>query len=180
MRDQEIADIILVESGFKPAAMVELAHPIRASAASWERYQKKVRSFEKTLRDSGLFYALRINRIKTSSDVTKYSYIAKDRRTLKKLAMASAEKNTGKRRLVLGKILGYPISAVRAFARNKSIQNNDIPARVRRSVFWKFLNFRLSQSWREEMEYVYKRARAIRHESPEFYKKIRRRKMRVA
>lgn len=170
--DQATADILLVWNKFKPAAMVELSCSMRGVSAR-RQFSKKVGDLEKVFKNLGFHYQLHINYPKSSRELTQYSYVAKDRKTLKKLIAADVERNTEKRRLLTGWLLGYPKTAVTGFANGKVFDCHKLPFAILKTKEIKFLNFRLSKKhWREELKYVQKRAKEIKKISPQLYKKI--------
>jgi len=169
LADQEIADILLTVEGFKPAAMIELSYPPRATFPRKE-FHKKISDLRKILQKLGLSYRLQINYPKDAREVTRYSYVAKDRKKLKKIIAADTERNIRKRRLQLGALLGYPTTAIEAFANGKAIDR--LPAIAAKKKESKFINFRLSRHWRKELQYVKRRAELIKQIAPELYKRI--------
>lgn len=170
--DQHIADILLVWSGFKPAALIELSYFPRIGF-SREKFHKKITDLEKIFENSGLCYELRLNYPKSKNEHTRYSSVAKDKKTLVKLKKASTIKNTRSRRIKLGTLLGYPRTAVFSFANGTALDYRDLWQEMRKSKELKFLNFRLSKRhWHRELKYLKKRASAIKQISPELYKKI--------
>ncbi len=169
LTDQEIADILLTAEGFKPAAMIEVSYPPRAAFSKKEFY-KKISDLRKILQKLGLSCRLQINYPKDAREATRYSYVAKDRKKFKKIAAAEAERNIRKRRLQLGALLGYPTTAIKAFANSKAIDR--LPAIAAKKKESKFINFRLSRHWRKELQYVKRRAELIKQIAPELYKRI--------
>jgi hypothetical protein len=172
--DQEIADILLVWNKFKPAAMVELSY-FPGSIVSRKEFHKKIDSFKKILRGLGLSYRLQVNYPKTTKEITHYSYIAKDRKVLEKVISAAIGKNVKKRRLKLGTLLGYPKTAVGAFAKGRALRSLP-PSIILKRPELKFLNFRLSRHWRKELGYIHGRAERIKRIAPELYLRILKKK----
>jgi len=168
----QIADIILVFSGFKPAAMVELSR-FRDSKLSLKSFSKKVEDLEKIMTLLSLEYKLHINYPKDKKEITSYSYVARDQRTLKKLVSAHNETSQKKRRLVVGKLLGYPKIAVGGFATGKVIEVGELPPEVLRLEELKFLRFRLSKNWKNELRYVRLMRDEIKNIAPALYQKIK-------
>ncbi|MEK7212463.1 MAG: hypothetical protein AAB686_02190 [Patescibacteria group bacterium] len=169
--DQSIADILLVWSGFKPGALVEISWTPHA-AISREGFHKTVSDFEEVLRKLRLQYALKKNYPKTIRTRTAYTCIARDERMLKKLTAALGEEDKKMRRLKIGVLLGYPKTALAAFANNKQFNSRDLPQPVSKAKEFKFLNFRLSQNWQEESGYLREKAREVKRLSPELYARI--------
>ena len=167
--DQEIADILLVWDGFKPAAMVELSYFPRLKFSRKEFY-KKIGDLEKILQKLNLKYRLQVNYPKRKKEVTRYSYVARNQRKLKEIIAADAEINTKKRRLKVGLLLGYPKTAIHAFANSKVL--NRFPSYVLKREELKFLNFRLSKHWKEELVYLKRKAEVIKRIVPDLYIKI--------
>jgi hypothetical protein len=167
--DEDKLDILLVWNGFKSAALIEISF---LNSISKNSAKKKVQYLKHLLHRLGLRYRLRINYLQREDEVTYYSFVAKDTSTLKKLISAYAERDRKKRILKTGKILGYPSSAVRAFANRKSINIIDLPISIRKKAEFKFLNFRLSPNWRKELLYVRKIMHELKKISPDFYKKM--------
>ncbi len=173
---KSMADIVLVWSGFKPTAMVAISY-LSKSGFSKKEFLKSIDNLKNILNGLKLKYQLNINYPKSSQEITKYSYITKTNLMLKKIIIADTKKNTKQRRLKTGKLLGYPISAVNAFAKSGAfnclgLQN--LPPDVLKNKYIKFLNFRLSKkNWKKEMEYVKKKAQMIKRISPELYKRIK-------
>lgn len=173
LRDNEKADILLVRSGFKPATMVDLSCPTKASPIQMKRCIQYVEKFAQTLQNADLHFELQINYPKTPNDLTHFSYIAPNAQVLKKLIAANNYKNDRTRRLKVGKLLGYPDSAALAFSRGESIDIKRNLSRDTVSAAWiPFLEFRLSESWKDEKEYVLERMKAIKKLSPQLYKRI--------
>ena len=169
LADQEIADILLTAEGFKPAAMIEISYPSCATFSRKE-FHKKISDLRKIFQKLGLRYRLHINYPKNAREVTRYSYIAKDQGKFKKIIAAEAERNMRKRRLQLGALLGYPTTAIEAFANGKALDR--FPAIAAKKKESKFINFRLSRHWQEELAYAKRRAKLIKQIAPELYKRI--------
>ena len=165
------ADIILVWKKIKPAVMVELSY-FQKPNFSKRVFHKKVKELEKILRDLKLEYKIRLNYPKSQKELTKYTLIAPNKKILEKLISAEAENDIYKRRLRFGALLGYPKTAAKAFADNKSISITDLPTNVRRKPELKFLSFRLSKNWRKEIAYLKTKANKIKKLAPELYQKI--------
>ncbi len=171
INDLDKADILLVWGKFKPATMIELSY-FKTSGFSKKIFHKNIESLEKILRDLKLEYKIRLNYPKSRNELTKYSLITPNKETLKKLIITEIEKNDRKKRMHFGILLGYPKTAVKAFADNRSIKTIDLPITTRRKLELKFLNFRLSKNWRKEIIYLQKKVKAIHSVSPELYQKI--------
>ena len=169
LADQEIADILLTAEGFKPVAMIEVSYPLRATFSRQE-FHRKISDLRKILQKLGLSYRLQISYPKDAREVTRYSYVVKDRKKLKKIIAADTERNIRKRRLQLGALLGYPTTAIEAFANGKAL--NRFPATVAKRKESKFINFRLSKHWQKELAYAKRRAKLIKQIAPELYKRI--------
>jgi len=169
LADQEIADILLTRDGFKPAAIVEVSYPLHATFSRKE-FHIKISDLRKILQKLGLSYRLHTNYPKNAREVTRYSYVAKDRKKFKKIIAAEAEKNIRKRRLQLGALLGYPTTAIEAFANGKALHR--LPAIAAKKKESKFINFRLSRHWQKEFEHAKKRAELIKQIAPELYRRI--------
>lgn len=168
--DQEIADILLVWKGFKPAAMIELSYVPRV-ISSKKIFLRKVSDLQNILRGLSLTYRLHINYPTSAREITRYSYIAKNKQKLKGVVGADNEPDTKQRRLCVGKALGYPPTAVKAFAAGTYLKQS--PATITRMPELKFLNFRLSKQWRKELLYVRKKAKAIQKISPELFLRMK-------
>ncbi len=171
LTDQDIGDVLLVQGGFKPAAMVELSYPPHVKFSK-RKFLKKINDLKQIFRKLDLIYRLYINYPKNSREVTRYSYIARNEKTLKKLIAADAEKVIRKRRLETGALLGYPRTAVETFANGKSLSLEKLPKTALENTEFRFLNFRLSKHWRKEFIYAKRRASAIKNMSPELYNRI--------
>lgn len=169
LADQEIADILLTAAGFKPAAIIELSYPPHETFSRKE-FHKKISDLRKTFQKLGLSSRLHINYPKDAREVTRYSYLAKDRKKFKNIAAAEAERNTRKRRLQLGALLGYPTTAIEAFANGKALHRLPVIAAKRKES--KFINFRLSRHSKRELAYAKRRAELIKQIAPELYKRI--------
>ncbi|OGY97478.1 MAG: hypothetical protein A3A43_00545 [Candidatus Liptonbacteria bacterium RIFCSPLOWO2_01_FULL_56_20] len=169
--DQSIADILLVRSGFKPGALVEISyHP--HSSVSQPEFHRAVNGLREILKKLRLYYKLHENYPKTTRARTRYTCIARDKGTLKELVAALANKDVRKRRFEIGMLLGYPETAVAAFASNRPLDNRNLPRLVSIAKEFKFLNFRLSRNWREELGYLRRRAKEIKRLSPELHARI--------
>lgn len=171
LNDQDKTDLLLVWDGFKPTAMIELSY-FPLATISRKEFHKKIGDLEKILQKLDLRYRLQINYPKRKKEVTHYSYIARNQKKLKEIIAADNEGNTKKRRLKVGLLLGYPKTAVKAFADGKALNLNDLPSKIYQKKELKFLNFRLSKNWPEEFEYVEQRAKAIKRMNPELYRRI--------
>ena len=170
--DQSIADILLVWSEFRPAALVEISY-LPQSTISRLKFHRTVHDLEEILRKLTPWYQLKLNYPKGPGELTQYSCIAKDQSTLRKLIAASVEKNIKKRRRQLGALLGYPKTAIVAFANGKTFDLHKLPPAIFKKIKdIKFLNFRLSRHWREELKYIEKRAKEIKKISPELHRRI--------
>lgn len=166
----DVADILLVVDGFKVAALIEVSIPPNTNKS--QRLKKELQELREILKNLNLAYRIIINKIDTKTQLGKYSFIAKDAKTLKKLIQANQEKDAKTRKLKTGLLLGYPKSAVVAFANNNSISNSDIPKYILKRNYFKFLNFRLSKSWKEEIKYLELKANRIKKISFDMYKKV--------
>ena len=161
---RDMADILLVWNGFKPAAMIEISHYSRMSR---RKFLNKVHDLERILNRLKLKYKLNLNYPRRSDEITQYSFLAKSEKIIEKLIAVNAEENLVKRRLRVGKALGYPPSAVKAFAFKKWLDPKELPTSVRRSDEFKFLNFRLSENWQKEILYLKREALIIKKMVPE-------------
>ncbi len=168
----QIADIILVFSGFKSAAMIELSY-FRRPGLSRQIFSKKVGDLEEIMGQLSLKFELHINYPKNKKEITRYSYIARDQKTLEKLINMSNEVNTKKRRWMIGRLLGYPKTAVGAFSTGTVIETKDLPPEVLQSEELRFLRFRLSKNWKNELKYVKRMRDEIKSITPNLYKKIK-------
>mgnify|MGYP001619741896 CR=1 FL=1 len=169
--NQDIADILLVYGEFKPVTLFEVTC-IPHSSTSRSEFRRMVRKLEKYLKELGLRYQLNFNYPKTNKSLTKFSFLAKSEKVLKKIIRANNKKNLQKRRRSVGVLLGYPKSAVESFSKTESIKLDDLPASIKKLPVTRFLNFRISQKWRSELKYVHKRAERIKELSPELYRRI--------
>ena len=169
--DQEIAGILLVWDGFKPAAMIELSYFPR-SKFSRKEFHKKIGDLEKILQKLDLRYKLQINYPRRKNEITHYSYIARNQKKLAEIIAADAEINTKKRRLQVGILLGYPNTAIKAFANGNTLNFQNLPSVILQKKELKFLNFRLSKHWKKELIYLKKKAETIKKIAPELYRKI--------
>jgi hypothetical protein len=159
MRDMEMADILLVVHGLKPSALFEISYPHRSPRAQSARQRNKVRVLEKILRGLGLRYALIMNPASGSKTAARLSGVARSRTTLNRLMSVEKEANIVKRRILLGKLLGYPKTAYMAFANDTTVQTAGLPMKVTTQAYFKFLNIRLSgQHWRKELAYAKKKS----------------------
>jgi len=171
LNDQSIADILLVRSWFKPSALVEVSYlPHRQYSRS--QFLTAVRHLEKILQKLGLFYKLHLNYPKNQNNLTQFSYIALDPKMLKKLIKADERRDTKKRRMEVGKLLGYPKTAVVAFANGKVFARSKLPKAILKTSTIKFLNFQLSRNWKRELKYVRRRAQEIEKISPVLFRRI--------
>lgn len=176
MSDHDKADVLLVWSGFKQVALVDISCQKNTKG---KVFTNRIESLEKILRELSLKFKLHVNYPKNTREVTRYSYIAKTDRDLKSIMSADAEKNQKIRRMKTGLLLGYPKSAVVAFANNKSVDAGKLPKRIFEGPIGAFLTFRLSKKWRDELDYVKKYSQEIKKISPEIYKKIGQKKRTV-
>ena len=170
--DRDKAAVLLVWNGYKPAAMVEISCPWRLSLSSRKQFHKDVMDFKNKLHAGGLFYNIHVNYLREPNDLTHFSYIASSKRLLRGLKSADSLRDIRRRRLRVGKFLGYPMSAVTAFANNESLNIHNLPKHITRNKLQKFLNFRLSKASRQEMKYVRDIARIIRRISPKLFNSI--------
>lgn len=169
--DQEIVDLLLVWCAFKPTAMIELSYYPR-SKFSRKDFLEKTGELEKIFKKIGFHYQLYINHPKNKKEITRYSCVARSEKKLNELLAAYSEKNIKVRRLKLGALLGYPVTAVRAFANGTSLRLEDLPTSILRKDELKFLNFRLSKHWDAELAYLKRKAETIRKVAPDFFTKI--------
>jgi hypothetical protein len=165
-----IADILLVSAGFKPAALVEISQ----NKNSKKDFQEKIKQLQKELVALSLKSKIHPNYTRNSNVYTRHSIIAKNQKLIKVLARAEKEKNTHKRRTKTGLLLGYPRTAVNAFANNQSLDLDALPKNIKNKTEFRFLNFRLSQkNWKEELIYLKKKVALIKKQYPNFYGKIK-------
>jgi len=169
LSDNEKADIILDWFGLKPAAMIEVSCYKRMSKKD---FLKKVATLKNILTGLGLRYKLHLNYPKRSNEVTRYSFVAKNEKIFKRIIVANAEKDIIVRRQRVGKLLGYPSTAIKAFSETNHLHPQDLPIPIKDLEILKFLNFRLSKNWRTELSYVKRRMRIIKRVAPDLYKKI--------
>ena len=92
INDQDKADILLVLSGFKPAAMFELSY-FKDKTFSKAEFLKKVMSLKKILQKLRMAYVIHINYPENLNEITQFTLLAKDQKTLKKLTSAALMKN---------------------------------------------------------------------------------------
>lgn len=167
LHDQDIADILLVWSRFKPAALITLMCDV---AMPRKEFRKSVQELRTILEHLKFSYRLRLNYPKDPhTSLTRFSFIASDKTTLKKLIAAQEERNVENRRMLTGTLLGYPSTAVVAFSKSESLRTWPKLS----SHLYRFLNFRFSKKWRKELPYVRRRASEIKKISPELYRRIR-------
>lgn len=169
--DLNKADILLVWSRFKPAAMIELSY-FPKSKISKKEFLNRIDNLKKILDELSLKYKLNLNFPKSRYSLTKFSFIARDKKTLSKLIKAQNLKDPKKRRLQVGLLMGYPKTAVKAFANNESIDLNELPEKIIQSKEINLLNFRLSKHWRSELKYLKKKSQELGRVAPELHKRI--------
>lgn len=165
---QDIADIILVWISFKPAAMVEVSY-FPENGISKAEFTRKVKRLKEILEELDLAYKIKVNYPQKNTELTEYSYITRDKATLRKIISANALKDVKTRRMRVGELLGYPKTAIEAFAKNEYLAYRKLPKAVLKNKYFKFINFRLSKNWRKEMIYAKKRGEIIRKVSLRLY-----------
>jgi hypothetical protein len=171
LSDLDKADILLVANGFKPSALVDISYSPSARFSKTQ-FKREVGELEKILKALGLKYKLRVNYPKNKTAITRYSFVARDLRTLHNIIRASKKKHIYKRRMEVGILLEYPASAVKAFAEGRSFPIEKLPERVRRRAVMKFLNFRLSEDWKKELLFLERKAGMLKSIAPDLYKEI--------
>lgn len=171
LHNQDKVDVLLVLDKSKPAAIIEISY-FKDSGFTKRSFQNQIVLLSDILTQLNLANKLKLNYPKSPEDLTEYSLIALDRKMIGRLDHAQNNKDAFQRRLNLGRLLGYPDSAITAFSQGRSIDINQLPKSVRDSVELKFLNFRLSENWQEELTYLKERANKIRKVAPRLYSKI--------
>lgn len=161
LQKNDVADIALVAQGFKPAAMLEITY-FKNSKITKREFSKQVNLLKKMLKNLNLQYKMRINYPMSKNELTQFSIIARNQKIIKKILVAEKEKNPVTRRLQIGQLMGYPKTAVNAFAKDKSITISDLPMSIQKNRNLKFLNFRLSKNWRNEIKYLNKRVKILK------------------
>ncbi len=173
LSDQDMADILLVWKDFKPAAIFEISY-FENSKRARNDFLKEVEQLKKLLKKLDLKSKIRTNRPKSKNALTKFSIASKDQMIIERILAAEKIKNSMHRKMQIGKLIGYPLTAVKAFAKNESIALNSLPISVKRNKILKFLNFRLSKDWKKELPYLAEKAKILKKAAPSLYKKIRR------
>ena len=172
LTDHDKVDILLIYASFKPTAIITELACFRSDPASRKQFLEVVRSLKQILKGLKLEYALSLNYPKDSNQLTAPSFIARNKKTLALLMRAHKIKNTKQRRLRVGTLLGYPMTAVIAFANGEIMENSTLPAMFRRKPEMKFLNFKLSRNFKKEFGYLSKEACVIKKIAPKLYKRI--------
>ncbi|MEZ4156520.1 MAG: hypothetical protein R3B52_00885 [Candidatus Paceibacterota bacterium] len=166
----ELVDLVLLKSGRKKAALVEISYRKEKGIAEKD-FRERIRKFEEYLKANKLIINPRINYPIKDSDLTVFSEVAKTRRTLKKIERAERSGDATIRKREVGELMGYPKSAVSAFVSGHSIEKEGIPlTKIER----KLLNFRLSKKWQRELGWHRRNIEILKKRAPALYELIAR------
>lgn len=166
----DFADILLVAHGFKPSALIEVSLQPK-SRISKKQFNAEVKTLRRKLKKLSLYFRLSPC-FSSSCNLNKASFVSSKKEILASLVRAEKIKNDKTRRLTIGKLLGYPMSSVRAFAEGRSIETTSLPKRILKKPEMAILNFRLSKNWKKELLYLKKKAFMLKKIAPELYQDI--------
>lgn len=158
------ANLALVALHEKPACILEFQFPAHEEAGRDET-QHDISLIEEMLDTLSIPYEKR----ETSDDeyISIEICAGNDPQHMQTLLQAGSEP------LLLGKALGYPDTAVTAFAAGEWVNQDTLPDEIKNDDAMAFLNFRLSRDhWQDEFLEVKRRAELMRTTFPELYEKI--------
>ncbi len=169
--DEDKVSLLLTYIGMKPAMFTEHIRSLEGGEfekVEWEKERAEISQF---LKQAGLPFIQEV----TEVDEDGYQYaifiIGKDKEGLKKLEEARRIQTMDRRDIAMGRVLGYPESAIQAFVKGKSLIR--VPEEIQQDEGYKFLGFRLSkENWQQELEVGRKNAQAIKRLAPHFYQRV--------
>lgn len=147
----QLASVILVLLGFKPAAQLVLS-----------KRNDKPEKVKKILNSAGLYT---FETMKMTKGASADLAISRSKEIAEKLRYLSAAKNHEE----YGTLMGYPQSAIDAFLRKEERLDRDNYPSMKGIV----VHFILSKDhWEEEMKVLKKRSQAIKKYAPSIFKKL--------
>lgn len=173
--------LLLVYLDQKPACLTEIKSGYyRANQSVKSINQIELTEIKQVLTELGLAFELGSvvenevysGRLSSRLVQTQMLYVAKDQLILKKLTKAHQAQPIDHQQL--GKLLGYPASAVEAFVKQTVIKNDQINQPKYRQLA-RFAGFRLSPNYQRELALVQKWLEATQEASPLIIKDIWRR-----
>ena len=182
LTNQDRSHILLVLEGLKQACQIEIYNPDKTGYKSGHEneYEQNTTDFKKTIEDLqelfqklNLPYHLDINHVQEEDGMPAHTVaeflIGKDQETLTKLKNVSKEVGGSED----AKIFDIPATAIDAWNNGTTKDLETLPDDIRNSEVFQFIDFALSEDhWKEEIEFVRRRADAIKNLAPELYAKI--------
>ncbi|GEM_PF-2771155 len=186
LTDQDRSHILLVLEGLKQACVIELVNPDKAGYVSGheDEYEQNTEDFNNTVRElEELFRKLNIPYYMLAEHVEEEEglaactvnefFIGKDPGTLEKLKNMEAEPDDEKKQTEFARIMDIPATAIDAWNHGNIKDPKTLPDSIKKSELINFVDFALSADhWQEELEFVKKRADAIKNLAPDLYTKI--------
>jgi hypothetical protein len=162
--------VLLVFGGLKPTALLVLESGIWANGEAEKQIDpEKWQALQSVLEGFQLEYSTTTDVIGINKHMRTLSiFIAKDKKLLKKVVDAHAHDDEGS----LGKLFGFPSTAVRAYLENTCLDPSELPESTAdvSADEMRFLNHRLSISnWKEEIDYLPAYAKYVKKMSPIIY-----------
>lgn len=177
LRPFDKISIILARGGFKKATDIEF------ETDGWKNGEDEkhlddnlLEEFDNFLIEAGLNFEKTKNIEKArytypneeKRNVERASYIyGRSKEDIQKLKKAMEENDED----IMGKMFGFPQTAIDAFKKGEIINDNDLPKEIREQDYFKFAtSFKMSKDhWREELDYIKKWADFVKETSPKIY-----------
>jgi len=169
--------IILAKGGFKKATEIEF------ETDGWKAGEDEkhldgnlLEEFDNFLIEAGLNFE------KTKSiEKARYTYPNEEERNVERAAYIYGNSRGDIQKLkkameendedLMGKMFGFPQTAIDAFKKGEIIDDNDLPKEIKEEDYFKFAtSFKMSKEhWREELGYIKKWADFVKEKSPKIY-----------
>lgn len=172
----EKVSIILVIAGLRPATILEFEMPVTSNSFEVEKeLSDMVQPIRELLERNGLAFEVSNVDISASQGVDQKSFVChlfvgREAGVLSRLVSAWQVRNTAE----IGRLLGFPITAVEGFVaslRDKEALK-ELPTDSRKEPWAKFLQYRISKNWEEEVKTSQSWANAIKKLAPHLYNTI--------
>lgn len=173
--------IILTYLGEKPASLTQVAYNVNAPESEIKKELSKKEKIQKVLEQAGMKFEIVEKSEKTEEGVElkRYTFlIAKKEEVLEALKKAFELKDHE----TMGRLFGYPETAVEAFVKGEIISDYSkwwwsLPEEKRKDLekegIMNLLNFSLSKEhWEEELETLRRWQKVIKEKAPKLWEKL--------
>lgn len=172
----EKVNIILVIAGVRPATVLDFEIPITSNHFQAEKeLSDTVQAIEGLVKSSGL--AFHVSNVERSdfqgtgqASLACHIFVAQDVTIVSQVVSAWQTKNT----VEIGRLLGFPRTAVEGFATSLQGKQDlkELPPDLKKEPWAKFLQYRISENWKEEIKTAQSWASTIEKLAPHLYDRI--------